>query len=333
MRIVVGSTAVIAGWLATQAIAQAPPPTRVVAEPRAPGPVAAYRGWAAWSTYDSTARRYHLTLRSPAGAVKQASVPPRRVAFDVDMGRDSRGRVVAVYTRCRREAAPQPAVRLRRAVYGRDCAVFQVSTTGRQERRVTPRLGRIVDPAIDGRRLVFAELKGRREAVVLREAGRNRRLPTGPEGSAGAYLNGLDISDDRIIFGWNGPYREGTGTLSVRTVSVGGRTSSLVDRQSVSELVVASTQPAVAGTRVLWAALAGRARSYLRQVSLTTRQVQPFEISPRTNSVAAVRDGTLSLVGPFTPEECGGAFNVTGEFEPRATARIGCAVIVQRLRG
>ncbi len=63
-------------------------------------PVAAYGGALAWSAYDELARAYVLVIRR-RGLTSPARVPIARRPFDVSLGPDSKGRVVALYTRCR----------------------------------------------------------------------------------------------------------------------------------------------------------------------------------------------------------------------------------------
>ena len=61
-------------------------------------PISAYGGWTAWSTYDTTTKRYSLTLERD-GRVTRAEVPTSDMAFDVSVGPDEQGAPVALYTR------------------------------------------------------------------------------------------------------------------------------------------------------------------------------------------------------------------------------------------
>jgi hypothetical protein len=61
--------------------------------------VSAYGGWAAWTHVDATPGEYALMLRSPAGAVSVAPVPPGNGPFHVEVGPGPSG-VEAVYQRC-----------------------------------------------------------------------------------------------------------------------------------------------------------------------------------------------------------------------------------------
>jgi hypothetical protein len=62
-------------------------------------PIAAYGGALAWSAYDQAADRYALVI-SRDGVTAPARIARARRAFDVSLGPDSRGRTVALYTRC-----------------------------------------------------------------------------------------------------------------------------------------------------------------------------------------------------------------------------------------
>lgn len=63
-------------------------------------PISAYGGALAWSAYDARSGRYRLVLRTDA-LTTAARVASASRPFDVSLGPDSKGRVVALYTRCR----------------------------------------------------------------------------------------------------------------------------------------------------------------------------------------------------------------------------------------
>lgn len=107
-----------------------------VAELTRATPIAAYGGALAWSDYDAATQRYRLVVRrgdvsSPARARTSAR------AFDVSLGPDVRGRVVALYTRCRTAARGRTAER--------DCDVYRYDLRTRRESR----LGSVSSPAFD----------------------------------------------------------------------------------------------------------------------------------------------------------------------------------------
>ncbi len=99
-------------------------------------PVAAYGGALAWSAYDPVSRLYRLVIRQDGQSVfARAQLLPR--AFDVSLGPDRRGRVVALYTRCRTPA------RGRRPE--RNCDVHRYDLRTRREHR----LAAVSSPSFD----------------------------------------------------------------------------------------------------------------------------------------------------------------------------------------
>jgi hypothetical protein len=63
-------------------------------------PVAAYGGWEAWSRFDESTGRYTPTLRDPATGALTTPLPSSKRPWDVALGPDVHGDVVAVYQRC-----------------------------------------------------------------------------------------------------------------------------------------------------------------------------------------------------------------------------------------
>jgi hypothetical protein len=88
--------------LAVLALVPAAPASadQAIAEIGRESPIAAYGGWQAWSTFDESAGTYALTLRDPSGAVKAAPIAPAKSPWDVSLGPDAHGDVVAVYRSC-----------------------------------------------------------------------------------------------------------------------------------------------------------------------------------------------------------------------------------------
>jgi hypothetical protein len=63
-------------------------------------PIAAYRDTVAWSAYDATTKLYSLELEQGSLPPAAAGIRPSSKPFDVSLGPDAAGRVVALYTRC-----------------------------------------------------------------------------------------------------------------------------------------------------------------------------------------------------------------------------------------
>ena len=85
-------------------------------------PISARDGVVAWSHFDAAARRYRLVLRR-GGRRTQAKIAGSRKPFDVSLGTDRRGRMVALYTRCRRAGE-------------RGCDVYRYDLATRTEERI-----------------------------------------------------------------------------------------------------------------------------------------------------------------------------------------------------
>lgn len=93
----------------------------VVAELARDTPIAAYGGVVAWSSYDAGSGAYRLVIRR-RGEVARAPIAGARRAFDVSLGPDARGRIVAVYTRCRTTT--------------RRCDVYRYDVQARREHKI-----------------------------------------------------------------------------------------------------------------------------------------------------------------------------------------------------
>jgi len=117
--------AVVFAALAAPATAAA---DEVVADLARDTPVAAYGGALAWSAYDATSDRYALVIRQ-GNEVALARTAASRRAFDVSLGPDTRGRVVALYTRCRTAARGRTAERY--------CDVYRYDLRTRREHKLT----------------------------------------------------------------------------------------------------------------------------------------------------------------------------------------------------
>jgi hypothetical protein len=88
--------------LAVLALVPAAPASadQAIAEIGRESPIAAYGGWQAWSAFDESAGTYALTLRDPNGAVKAAPLAHSKKPWDVSLGPDANGDVVAIYRSC-----------------------------------------------------------------------------------------------------------------------------------------------------------------------------------------------------------------------------------------
>jgi hypothetical protein len=167
--------------------------------------------WVAYSVYDRAARVYRLALRSSEGRVLQPEVRPRRVPFDVDLGRGPRDELTAVYSRCRTEprrngeGMPIPST-------GRGCDVYRYDTRSGRERKVPGASGFL--PAVDGSRIVFARRARRGVTELATTSGRLTALPGRPMA--------IDLHGRRVALALDRGLRS-----RVLLVGLGGRTRTL----------------------------------------------------------------------------------------------------------
>ncbi|MDA0178693.1 hypothetical protein OJ997_00175 [Solirubrobacter phytolaccae] len=190
-----------------------PARAEVVAREQAATSVAAWGSYAAWSRYEG--RRFRLIVWH-GGRARHADVAPRGAAFDVDLGVDRRGRVVAVYSRCARYDRQQLRTGLPIHVFNARCDLYEYDVAARRERRLARPSRRARSeflPAIDRGRLVFA--RGARRGVRIPELVsatfspyREQRLPR-PGGRQTDVADGgnrgptaIDATDGLAVVGW-----------------------------------------------------------------------------------------------------------------------------------
>src|SRR4051812_18061662 len=63
-------------------------------------PVAGYGGWKAWSRFDAETSRYTLMFGHPDDSIGVSGLPPSPEPWDVSIGPDALGGVVAIYRNC-----------------------------------------------------------------------------------------------------------------------------------------------------------------------------------------------------------------------------------------
>lgn len=142
---------------------------RIVADGEGRSSVDAYGDVVAWSERQGQATSeggpYHLTVLRE-GSVRRLPVAPRSLPFDVDLGPDEDGRVVAVYSRCEREPStddpgfvysmPYPAY-----TRGGGCDIYRFDFATGQERKVagasTDQASEVL-PSIWGDSIAFARV-------------------------------------------------------------------------------------------------------------------------------------------------------------------------------
>ncbi len=153
-------------------------------------PIAAYGDVLAWSERDPASGGFRLVLRS-GGVTRAASIAPRGVPFDVDLGPTARGTVSAVYSRCEREVPDGGGSADALYGRGRGCELYRLDLDTGLERRLGHAGSRTASefwPTIWRDRIAFARTYERKPDfpyLYTRPAegpGRSVRLPGGARG-------------------------------------------------------------------------------------------------------------------------------------------------------
>ena len=230
-RSLLGAVAVVV--IAAAAPMPAGAQTVLSQEPSVPK-VSAAGGALAWSHYDAATSTWSLMVRRD-GVTAPAPVAPRPVPFDVDLGRNAAGRLVASYSRCE-TAAPETVAK------GRGCDLYVLDLDRGDEQRLSgpssPDASEFLPTLADGR-VAFARVyeersgaAGRRAYLYVRplSGGASKQLPGGTlNDNAATGPTALDLDDERLAFEWevHGPAKPdyGYGTSEMRIDGLdGGRT-------------------------------------------------------------------------------------------------------------
>ena len=175
----------------------------------------AHAGVVAWSDYDASVDAWRL-MANVGGVTQALPVAPRATPFDVDLGPDGRGGLVAVYSRCARglrRDQPTPQV-FRSRRYG--CDLYSYSFASGRERAVARANSRADEywPAVWHGRIAFVRAyRSRRDPdrtarpyLYLRTDGRTRQLRR--PGSFTERVNGntmieqLDLRRGTVAYAW-----------------------------------------------------------------------------------------------------------------------------------
>jgi hypothetical protein len=263
--------AVVLGAVFVAAMFGAPALGSVVArEDDGASGISAYGDTAVWSSLDMGDGWFRLRLFAN-GVTRTLKVRPRRVPFDVDLGRDAAGHLTAVYSRCRNEGIDRNAVwewshDLTRAE-GCDLRLWRIG--GRAERKVKfPDYELVNDymPSLDGNKIAFARPdpnEGGVGAVAptlqlydLRTR-KLRRLPEGTRGDWSYYGDGdwfggpgptgLDLRGDTLAVSWGfgdescDPSGEGVDTRAEVWLMKLNGSRTLIDRTDCNDRIAYSS--------------------------------------------------------------------------------------------
>jgi hypothetical protein len=206
--------------------------------------VGAAGGFTAWSAYEGGA--YRLVVRAPDGTQGPAPVATRKVPFDLDLGTDASGRVVAAYSRCTKEPTLVGGANATAPNYtsGGGCRVVLYDLASQRERTLPRSKGSSSDvlPAVGGSRIAFISvptarrLKGKAQlrwrtttsatAKVLDTGVRRTGTASVSGGPAGVDTDGRRVAvvwryEDHEFHDFNSVLRVGTFTGRPRQVAFG----------------------------------------------------------------------------------------------------------------
>jgi hypothetical protein len=257
-------------------------------------PISAYRGWVVWSAPDSG--RFRLVAWH-AGATTVLPIGSRPQPFDVDLGTDARGRVVATFSRCPTFSADSgwrpPAAR------GEDCRLRVVDLATGSERGAGiahPQGASDTTPSMWAGRIAFARRDPRHHkdvAQVLLWSPRTRTLATLRHGALPSHcpyrtgcrglrvsgaVGGLDLGARLVSFLWavQAPGVEGGVGFEVRADRLGDGRSVLVGSGHGGEACIgnpdstAPSAPTSEGGRVWYGELSAACYSFTSQLKVYT---------------------------------------------------------------
>ena len=284
-----GVLALVAGFGAAPATAD----TLLSIEPSAPK-ISAVGDAAAWSTYDRGTSTWFLVIRQ-GGVLERAAVAPRSVPFDVDLGRDAGGRLVAAYSRCDRD--PQFF-----APTGRGCDLYAYDLATKLERKLRGPSSAAASeymPSLAAGRVAFGRVHERRAGpagvrteVYVRplHRGSARRLPGGTRNDDDRTgLTGLDLDARRLAVAWHtaGPAGAGIpyGTAELRVDGLSGETQTLVVRLLGTSLDYGGiVTPELVGHRVRYGIV------WVSEGGTTIGDVQSYDLARATRSSSRLPD-------------------------------------------
>ncbi|MBA3328515.1 MAG: hypothetical protein H0T43_09465 [Solirubrobacterales bacterium] len=311
-------TAMLALAVVLPATAQAQLAETPIAQEHGGTLVATYGGWLVWSSYDQSSESWSLVGRAPgSSSIQGLQLASRPIPFDVDLGPDSSGRTVAVYSRCQIE----PVARGQTFAsywhrFGRDCRIVKLDLgTGRESTLYRRSGASLIYPTLWRDRLAYV-VRGRLPDDLhleqrVRRDGRTvttklGRAPAEETESPYAGPLRLDLYGKNLVFAWQtevgrcrGPSAtdDGRGPFFVSRVylqrgnlprrlldkgcSEDGRTGAVasVDAVTVSDGVVNW----VRGTR----SDGPEGATYLRRQSLRTGRSTSRVVPSRYTSLAA----------------------------------------------
>ena len=296
-------------------------PTTLATEQRA-APVAAYAGTVVWSSYDATAKDYHLVVSRNGAPPQRLAGAPSPVPFDVDLGTNRSGATYAVYTRCAKPATDKNG----NPVRGTGCDIYRLGLASGVEQR----LQSLSSPTSDERdptifRGEIAFIRTERHRGVTQDVLRIGNTTSGSKGTRALVtvdrrattLSRPELSFSRIAY--VRVTRGGaTQAVHVRTISSGSDRTVYVARSGGANAAnIAGLSVDDRATSFLWARtnLGSGTGNRIVRYSTPTGKLSYALGSPRyvSSSWASQALGMAVMVDPSSTGTCSSNINQPGQ--------------------
>lgn len=270
--------------------------------------ISALQGWVVWSEPVEGTSQWRLVAAHDGNTAPVAGVAPRAEPFDVDLGTDADGAVVATFSRCAIDPEPQ----LGRLAKGCRLRVLDLDT-GRERALAVPRPAGVSDtvPSMWRGRVAFARQAKPQPRIsqVLLWSPADRRLTSLPKGTVSAgcrrrpcttatrgtgTATSMDLGPSFVTFRWylTGPDVPGHGGWEVRADRLDGRRSALLGTGVSGESCVGASRtpgrPVLSGGKVWFSSTDGdctEVDTEIRRADPVTRRV---DAGPLPNTVLSV---------------------------------------------
>ena len=259
----------------------------------------------AWSVFEPAKRAWRLVVRR-VGETQVLPIAGRSTPFDVDLGDDGHGGLVASYSRCSAAmggAEPPHGCRLYYYDFatGTERPIAVANARGFSQFDPSMAAGRVAFARIGDRRRVGASNRAR--IYVQSLAGRKpRRLPGGFENNGpGTGPTALDLSATALAFSWDArgatafePFSTATSQVSVDSISGAQTLVALVTSGEISAYEEFS--PTLAGGTVYYAETGieeGGSSHQLRSLTLPGAHAGVAGAPPSVGSIATSSAGTI----------------------------------------
>jgi hypothetical protein len=245
----------------------------------------------AWSEYDRGVSAWRLTVLSN-GVAQVLPIAPSPTPFDVDLGDDGHGGLVATYSRCAKPSAPRLPPRCRLYVYDLSTSaerpIAVANAAGASQFLPSMAAGRVAFVRVNVSRRVG---RGNPQRLYVQDLarGKPKLMPGGLHNNLHPGTpTALDLSSRSLAFTWAGTettqYPNGTSELRLDDLSGGQTLISLAGESEIEFTDVLG--PTLLGNGVAYAISAGGDE--------TSAQFDTFALPGAQRSAAVAPDGVQS---------------------------------------